>query len=243
MTARPIWVASLVLLAALTVWVALFPSVDLTVAGWFYDPQGTEATRFWSNDDPPISWIYDGVQRGSQIWGVLLLVLLLLSLIPPLRWLQRHRAPIGFLFVALVLAPGLTVHTFKNEWPRPRPRDSQPFQGEYEFRRLGELAGGCQRNCSFPSGHAAFGAYLAAPAFIHRRRRYTWALVGVGGALLVGLARIAVGGHWFSDVLFSYWIVTPMLAVSWLLAHPRGWQFVRRRLSATTAADAGSDAS
>lgn len=238
MTARPVWWAALAVLGLLTLLVAVFPQIDLTVAGWFYDPAGIDDARFWSNDKPPVSWIYHGVQRGSQLFGVALLVMLLLSLLPPLRWLQRHRAATGFLFAALVLAPGLTVSTFKNEWPRPRPRDTQLFQGAHEFRRLGALDGGCRRNCSFPSGHAAFGAYLAAPAFLHRRRRYTWLLAGVLGALGVGFARVAVGGHWFSDVLFSYWIVTPTLALSWLLAHPAGWRRVGAWLRGRKAAGA-----
>ena len=70
-----------------------------------------------------------------------------------------------------------------------------------------------------------------APAFLGRRRRYAWLLVGMGGALGVGFARIAVGGHWLSDVVFSYWIVGASLALTWLLVHPAGrrWGLARLR--------------
>ncbi len=236
MTQR-IWQVGVGGLALLTVLLAIWPTIDLTVAGWFYDPAGVGKARFWPNEQAPISWIYHGVQRGSQLYGVTLLLMLLLSLVPALTWLRARRVVIGFLFAGLVIGPGLIVHQFKNDWPRPRPRDSQPFQGEHEFRRLGELAGGCRRNCSFPSGHAGFGAYLMAPAFLSRRRRYRWMLAGLGGALGVGFARIAVGAHWLSDVVFSYWIVGASLALTWVLVHPEGrrWITARLRRGASTA--------
>jgi lipid A 4'-phosphatase len=170
------------------------------------------------------------VQSFSRLYGVTLLVLLLLSLVPALTLLQRHRRAIGFLFLALVIGPGLVVHTFKSEWPRPRPRDAQPFDGPYEFRRLGELAGECRRNCAFPSGHAGFGAYLLAPAFLDRRRRYLWLLAGMGGAFGVGFARIAVGGHWLSDVVFSYWVVLASIALTWSVFFGAGRDWLASRL-------------
>ncbi|MEM9384306.1 MAG: phosphatase PAP2 family protein [Pseudomonadota bacterium] len=226
---KRIWQLGVICLALLTLAISLWPSIDLTVASWFYDPNGVEKARFWSNEQPPIAWVYHGVQRGSQLFGLVLLIMLMLSLVPAMRWLRSRRTVIGFLLAGLLIGPGLVVHQFKSDWPRPRPRDSQPFQGDYSFRRLGELAGECQRNCSFPSGHAGFGAYLMAPALLGSRRRYPWLLAGLGGALGVGFARIAVGAHWLSDVLFSYWIVGASLVVTWLLVHPDG----RRRIASS----------
>lgn len=225
-----IWQVGVAALVLLTLTLAIWPTIDLAVAGWFYDAAGEGKTRFWSNERAPISWIYHGVQRGSQLYGLALLIMLLLSLVPTLRWLRARRVAIGFLLAGLLIGPGLIVHQFKSEWPRPRPRDSQPFQGEYEFRRLGELAGECRRNCSFPSGHAGFGAYLMAPAFLARRRRYEWLMAGLGGSLAVGFARMAVGAHWLSDVMFSYWIVGASLALTWLIVHPDGRRWLGRRM-------------
>ncbi|MEO0423840.1 MAG: phosphatase PAP2 family protein [Pseudomonadota bacterium] len=225
-----IWQVGVFCFALMTLAIAIWPTIDLSVAGWFYDPNGVEDTRFWSNERAPIAWIYHGVQRGSQLYGLVLLIMLLVSLVPAMRWLQARRVVIGFLLAGLLIGPGLVVHQFKSDWPRPRPRDSEPFQGDYAFRRLGELAGECQRNCSFPSGHAGFGAYLMAPAFLGTRRRYPWLLAGLGGALGVGFARMAVGAHWLSDVLFSYWIVGASLSLTWLLVHPDGRRWAGERL-------------
>ena len=65
---------------------------------------------------------------------------------------------------------------------------------------LKSLPGGHLRQHAFPSGHSAFGAYVAG----------VLAFSGVGavfatGAVVVGLAvgwsRIAIGAHWFFDVV------------------------------------------
>ena len=61
---------------------------------------------------------------------------------------------------------------------------------------------------SFPSGHAMasvmFFGFLALMAWVHLRRRKTrliLALVFAACPVLIGLSRVYVGGHWFSDVI------------------------------------------
>lgn len=56
---------------------------------------------------------------------------------------------------------------------------------------------------SFPSGHATFYMALATSLFFYHRRL---ALVYFFGALVIGLARIAVGIHWPFDIL-SGWLL------------------------------------
>lgn len=75
-----------------------------------------------------------------------------------------------------------------------RPRPGAVMSG------LQGLPGGHLRQHAFPSGHSAFGAYIAG----------VMAFSGVGpmvatGAVIVGLAvgwsRVAIGAHWFGDVI------------------------------------------
>ena len=75
-----------------------------------------------------------------------------------------------------------------------RPRPGSVMSG------LQNLPGGHLRQHAFPSGHSAFGAYIAG----------VMAFSGVGpvvatSAVIVGLAvgwsRVAIGAHWFSDVI------------------------------------------
>jgi lipid A 4'-phosphatase len=48
---------------------------------------------------------------------------------------------------------------------------------------------------------------------IDRRRRWWWLATGVVGGLTIGFARMSVGAHWLSDVLWAF----PLTLVgSWL---------------------------
>lgn len=63
---------------------------------------------------------------------------------------------------------------------------------------------------SFPSGHATFYMSLAASLFFYHRKL---AFVYFLGALIIGLARIAVGVHWPFDILGG-WIFGGIIGAS-----------------------------
>ena len=67
--------------------------------------------------------------------------------------------------------------------------------------------GGGQEDSSFPSGHAAMGFYLMAPALVCYRRRpglaAAFLLLGLAGGAVIGMARIVAGCHFPSDVLWA----------------------------------------
>lgn len=65
----------------------------------------------------------------------------------------------------------------------------------------------CQRNCAFACGDASVGFFFLAPAFILAKRRRAWLAVGLAAGGLLGLMRLAQGGHFLSDVIFSFYIV------------------------------------
>ncbi len=66
---------------------------------------------------------------------------------------------------------------------------------------------------SFPSGHATFFGGLAATVWILNRRLGWWF---VGGAIIIGLARIGAGVHWLSDI-----------AIGWLIGFACAYMIVR----------------
>lgn len=123
------------------------------------------------------------------------------------RRLSAYRNAAFFLAAVLAVGPGLLVNTvFKPHWCRPRPRQIAEFGGTQQFVPVWSRTS--ERMCkSFPSGHASIGFYLMAPAFLfyRRRRRLTLGFVGLGlaGGIVLGIARIAQGGHFPSDVLWS----------------------------------------
>jgi lipid A 4'-phosphatase len=114
-----------------------------------------------------------------------------------------------FLFLMVVLGPGILVNCVSKPYcGRPRPHLTRAFGGTKEFLRVfttGEnVAGDCN---SFPSGHASMGFYLMAPAFVLYRRRNGWAAfflsLGTAAGLTIGIARMAAGAHFASDVLWA----------------------------------------
>ena len=136
-----------------------------------------------------------GVVLGGLLW-------------PRLRKWRTHAL---FLTLVLALGPGLLVNgVLKPVWGRPRPEETTPFGGPYDYRPVWEIAAGSHCR-SFPSGHAATGFYLMSPAFLLIRTRPKAAamcgLCGVAYGTSVGITRMMQGQHFPSDILWSAGIV------------------------------------
>jgi len=108
-----------------------------------------------------------------------------------------------YTFAVLVVGPGLVTNVlFKENWGRARPRQIVEFGGSAEFSYPFQIVTECASNCSFVTGDASIGFALVAFALIapiNRRRWIKWTVVL--GAFL-GLCRIVVGAHFFSDVIY-----------------------------------------
>jgi lipid A 4'-phosphatase len=130
------------------------------------------------------------------------------------------------LALSMALGTGLMVNgVLKEHWGRSRPNTAQAFGGTLAFAPALQPSRQCATNCSFVSGHSATGftvmavGLLGAPA---TRRR--WLLYGAGCGLLIGLVRMAQGGHYLSDVLFSgmvVWLCNLCLAEIWIRVKAR----------------------
>lgn len=197
------YIAALALAAALFL---LFPGIDLWAAGFFYRAD----SGFFLGNVWPVHAVYVGVPYLTDTIVIGVSALYLLSL-------RRGRAAAGvdgrvalYLLLALALGPGLTVNAvLKDHWGRARPSQVEAFGGSREFTPAPLPADQCPRNCSFPAGHPAMGFYLVSLALLVRERRRR--RVAVGAALAagaaIGAARMAQGGHFLSDVVFSGLIV------------------------------------
>jgi membrane-associated phospholipid phosphatase len=111
----------------------------------------------------------------------------------------------------------------KDHWGRARPYQIEAFGGTHQFTPAPLPADQCQRNCSFVSGHAALGFSLVGFAFLMptgRPRNLVLAAALSFGAL-VGLARIAAGHHFLSDIIDAGLVVvgTSWLLHRWLVVH------------------------
>lgn len=206
----------------------VYPQLDLVVSQWFYQPDG----RFVLGQLPVITLIYSVFAKIH--YGYLLILILLLAL-PSLRlqlarrW-QRpiNRKPLVFLLLVLLAGPGLIVNIVlkDNSTSRARPSQIADFGGHKSFTPAFTVTDQCHHNCSFVSGHAAAGFYLIALSWVWPGRR--WFLIGTLTGFGVGLCRIIQGGHFLSDVVFSFWAVyftTALLArVYGLRLQSRQWR-------------------
>ena len=96
----------------------------------------------------------------------------------------------------------------KEHWGRPRPFQTDLFGGQWPFVPVGEVSSYCQTNCSFASGEAAGGFWLACLAtLLPRRWRMAGTLLALAIAILTSTLRIAFGMHFLSDVVVS-WLLT-----------------------------------
>lgn len=203
---RARWALRLVLgLAGLLV---LVPAIDIAISGLFYVP----GTDFLWRHSPVAQTLHEGIQIAARVLGLGLLIGTLVVLWrgwrtdrPPVLLGLGRRAWL-FLFLALVVGPGLLANTvFKDMWDRARPWMIEEFGGEANFSPPLVISDQCARNCSFVSGDAAFAVYLHSFAYVLRRRAAQRAALaaGLAAGALAGLLRIGMGSHFFSDVVFA----------------------------------------
>ncbi len=204
-----LYAATFALAAALF---SLFPGIDLWTSGLFYRP---EEGFFLANAWPlrlayaAIPYIVDAIVIGVP-------VLFLISVLRrrPVWGIERKAA--AFLLLSLALGPGLVVNAgLKDHWGRARPVQVTEFGGSHAFTPALLPAKECQHNCSFTAGHPAVGFYLVSLAFLipGRRTRRAATAAALGFGALIGLVRMAQGGHFLSDVVFSALLV---YGTSWL---------------------------
>lgn len=210
---------------------SLWPGLDFTVSSFFYQTPvpstGTSVGKFVGNEFVVIGWIHEAVPwfgRASVLLGLLLLVRKIRSGLLGLRRWRRWLA-LGLL---MLLGNGLVVNSLLKEgWGRARPVDVQAFGGPASFSPALLASSQCESNCSFVSGHAATGFGLLAVGMLgSAATRRRWLKVGLLAGLAVGLIRIAQGGHFLSDVLFSGWVMwlcSALLREAWLRLRLRRW--------------------
>jgi lipid A 4'-phosphatase len=191
---------------------ACVPDLDLAASRAFYAGDG----HFVGKE--PAGFIARDIARLTPFF--LLGGLALLHLGRRLGWLAARYAPDGgslaFLALSLALGPGLIVDgVLKDNVHRPRPVEVREFGGKLDFQPYYRLAGPCQRNCSFPSGEAAAGFWLGAPASL---APLPLRPVLIAAALLfgaaAGLLRMSFGGHFLSDVVCGGLIT--LVVIAWL---------------------------
>lgn len=195
-------VAALILFLVFADLMLAFPQIDLTLSTMFYTPgSGFESLgRWWER------FIYHSVEVLMVAVNVVLIGLWLFNRITRHAALGFTGRKLLFLLCLLALLPGLIVNqVLKENWGRARPVNVTEFGGTSRFTPpfvTSDQGGG-----SFSSGHAAAAFYLVAVAAVLFGSKSHWVLVALLYAGLVGIARMAAGGHYFSDVATSAFLL------------------------------------
>lgn len=187
--------------ALLTLAAVLGFEPDLRIAQLFFDQR---SNRFLAETNP-----YVGMMREHGYVAIAICLAAIAGAIFP-RLLRRPKMAVSgrvvlFLVSTLALGPGLLVNAvFKEHWHRPRPLQVVEFGKDKVYVDWWNPGGTCERNCSFAAGEPASAAWTFAPAMLTPP---PWRAAAFAAAsiftLVISFARMAAGGHFFSDVVFS----------------------------------------
>lgn len=201
------------LLVAIAVFVFDLGDYDLSLSGYFFDP----ASKNWpATADPAIDFLNHYFLEWFTVFAVLTAVGLVVVARVVGNGHEWRRVGV-FLLLTMAIGPGLLINgLFKTQWGRPRPEQVIEFGGQQAFRRPFDPGkggaperGGAGR--SFPSGHAAVAFWSSSAFFVARYLMPGGApivlLVSIALGTVVGVARVATGRHFVSDVLWAGIIV------------------------------------
>lgn len=190
--------------------------LDIQAASYFYHPEHPE--NVWPDENQGL-WVffYKAIPISVNI--------LLLGSLVVMAWsgsrpnAKRIRRMALFVLFSILLGPGLVVNgIFKDHYGRPRPRQIEQFQGHLVYQPPG-MPGA--EGKSFPCGHCSVGFAVWIFYFLNRRRKpllaYGILVFAISLGIAVGLGRMAAGGHFLSDILWSGFF---SYAVCALLYHP-----------------------
>ena len=195
-------VIALGLAASVGLLFGLYPRLDLELERQFFDPV---VVGFWGSINPTLNALRDLSRLIVALLAAPALLALAVKLGRPRRpMLMPGRAAV-LIVVTLALGPGVVTNLIlKDHWGRPRPIDVVAFGGEQPFVPWWDPRGTCPENCSFVAGEPSGAFWTLAPAAMLPP---AWRAPAYGAALVfgagIGLLRMAGGGHFFTDVVFS----------------------------------------
>lgn len=206
------WLIPIILMILIT---PLTPELDLKIERYFY-----EGGHF--SNHPFYKFIFDYGGVPGEILGILAAVILFLSFYSK-KWL-KYRASSFVIVLTIAVGAAFIVHlVLKDHWGRPRPKQVIEFGGHQEFRPFysPNIFNQPEPSKSFPCGHCTMGFCFFALILAGKRLNNKAVIVsGWIGLIVMGstlsLARMAQGGHFFSDVLMCALIM-------WLTAYFFDW--------------------
>jgi lipid A 4'-phosphatase len=178
-----------------------FSGVDIRISGLFYDDGFRLAGHGWTE------WLHQGVGNFLYLSMISVVAVYAVNRITKRSLCGIDGRTVVYLFLVLIVGAGLIVNVaFKDHFGRARPRDIVEFGGTERFTPAFVISSACERNCSFSSGDSS-GAFFSLAFILASRRKRALAAAGVGYGILVSVARIAAGAHFFSDTVVSFFVM------------------------------------
>ncbi len=189
----------------------VWPGVDLAVSAFFMQakPPINPAQWLW------VDWVNEYTPDVFRTTALLFLLSWIIASV--VSRFRRHALALAFVGFSMALGPGLATWALKEHTLRARPMDVVQFGGTRQFTPAFVQAQQCSDNCAFTSGHAACGFFLVSLMLLYPRRRWRWVATGVVVGLAVSLARVSVGAHWLSDVLWAWPLTLLVSGLVWLV--------------------------
>lgn len=176
---------------------------DIGLTSCFFTAGGTNGG--WSlGASSPWKQLYKYGEYSVVAFALGAVVLLIVSW---KGWVRRaYIKPALVVILTVIIGPGILVNgILKEYWGRPRPVDTVEFGGQQQYRRVLQ-PGTPGAGKSFTCGHCAMAfSVVSGAAFYPLYPTAALAAVAVGTAygIVMGIARIAQGGHFPTDVLWS----------------------------------------
>ena len=177
------------------------PEIDIYIAGLFYNGKSFSANGSFLEE-----LFYYSVKPILLILSLSTIIIFLYNFFKKKNFLNINAKVLLYILLVLAIAPGLVVNAgLKENWERARPAQTTLFGGDKEFTPAFVMSD--QGGYSFSSGHAAAAFSLLGFALLAKRRRNFWIVLALSYGAFVGIARMAAGGHFLSDVVTSFFIV------------------------------------
>jgi lipid A 4'-phosphatase len=190
-------------------------STDLGLVGSFYTPGGVNEGWVQAKLQP---WkaLYDYGEIFTVGFAFFSAIMLLGAMIGKVS--RKFVKPCLVVVLTFLLGPGLLINgILKNYWGRPRPSEVNVLGGDQEYRKVWQPAGSGGGK-SFTCGHCSVAfAMISAASFFPTNAAAQLAVFFASAALgiVMGIARMAQGGHFAGDVLWSF----VLTVIVWRLIH------------------------